>query len=256
MYKNKLGVKQFLNAAAVEPFFFRRRWDTLFPVFLGCCQILSNWFCNLYLHPHPNYFLPSKHGTYIFTVFFHEVVNTQKLLQPTCPNRFLLFSFLQYRQFLVYTAGCCTNRAACSRQKQFRYIGIGLSSVYTPTFGFTINRQFQTRSQWHFAFALLAEELMGPYVLVVRYVKEPDCKEVDLQYKHTQFCWGSTMKAFTASFRTIDDIAHLYIFIDISLFYSTECLLIHTRVATVIIQYWIPGKILTLHSDLKLITPL
>lgn len=47
--------------------------------------------------------------------------------------------------------------------------------------------------------------------LVAHYVKEPNCKELNLQHKmHPTFFWGSAIKAFTQFFRIIYDIAHLY----------------------------------------------
>lgn len=59
----------------------------------------------------------------------------------------------------------CPDKAVCYRWKELMYVGIDLSLfwiyAYTHIFGFIINRQFPTRNQWHFAFALLGE-LIGP----------------------------------------------------------------------------------------------
>lgn len=72
--------------------------------------------------------------------------------------------------------------------------------------------------------------------LVAHYVKEPNCKELNLQHKmYPAFCRGSIIKALTKFFRIRYDTAHLYQ--TFLYFYSVECLLIHTSIATVTTQH-------------------
>lgn len=69
---------------------------------------------------------------------------------------FILKAGAQIEQYTTDRSNSCTLGLA------FLLSACIPTHAYTRTFGFTINRQFPTKNQWHFALALLGEELISP----------------------------------------------------------------------------------------------